>query len=119
MSDENAPPPEKGAAPAAPEATAGLSRTEAKLRAAFGGEQVQAAIERAQAADDLPDPPAPDPVVVLAEKGDVIVAGDRAAAAYVDPITLQPVTPPRDTLRRVQLDEHIDPRRQPTERRRR
>lgn len=112
MSDEPKPPPDAPPAPPAP-----LSSAEAKVRAAMADAGLQQALRELDDSLHEPDPPAPDPVVVIPEKGEVLVTDTEAAAAYVQPMVRRARPLPQDTLTRVRVDVRVDPRRQPTERR--
>jgi len=64
----------------------------------------------------LPDPAAPDPVVLVPEKGGrVLVAGEQAAEVYVPPTVPQPGLSPRMPTGPVKLRSDVDPRRQKTQ----
>lgn len=119
MSDPPTPPRNPAAAsPAATAAPAPANTAQAKIRAALENEGLREALRELEAARAEPEPPAPDPIIVLPEKGgEVIVADVEAAAAYVQPTARRAGPVPQDTLTRVRLDARVDPRRQPTERR--
>lgn len=111
-------------APKEPEPTAdepnrpALSPAEAKILVALGDASFQAALQQIESARAEPDPAAPDPVIVLPDNaGAAIVADTEAAAVYVQPTARRPGRVPQDTMTRVQVDQKVDPRRQPTERR--
>lgn len=73
-----------------------------------------AAAERTRV-EALPDPPAPDPVVLLPEGGRVIAAGEEAAETYVAPTAPLSGPSPRRPTGPVKIRSDVDPRRQPTQ----
>lgn len=118
MSDEPKEPGDRAAAEAAAAPVPALGSAEAKMRAALADSGLQEALRELHDAIEEPDPPAPDPVVVLPDpKGEVLIADTEAAAAYVRPTVRRGGPVPQDTLTRVHVDARVDPRRQPTERR--
>jgi len=119
MSDEPRAPEDRAAAPPIPATPAPpLGSAEAKMRAALASSGLRDALRELDDVIEEPDPPAPDPVVVLPDKkGEVLVADTEAAAAYVQPTVRRGGPVPQDTLTRVHVDARVDPRKQPTERR--
>ena len=115
MSDASITPPDGvPASPAAPP----LSPGEAKLRAALQAPGVAEAMLLLEQIEDEPPPAAPDPIVVLPEKGgEILIADVEAAVAYVEPTAPQATRVPHHTLTRVHVDDRLDPRKQVTERR--
>ena len=65
--------------------------------------------------DRIDELPAPDPVVLLPEKGgQILVAGDEAAEAYVGPTVVKAALSPRMPTEPVKIRADVDPRRQVT-----
>lgn len=74
------------------------------------------ALQERDEAEDLPDPPAPDPVVLLPEDGGrVLVAEIEAAEAYVPPTDVKVTPGPRMPTGPVKIRSDVDPRRQKTQ----
>jgi hypothetical protein len=74
------------------------------------------ALQEREEAEDLPDPPAPDPVVLLPEDGGrVLVAEIEAAEAYVPPTDVKVTPGPRMPTGPVKIRSDVDPRRQKTQ----
>ena len=110
MSDEPKPPPDAPPAPPAP-----LSSAEAKVRAAMADAGLQQALRELDDSLHEPDPPAPDPVVGIPEKGEVLVTDTEAAAAYVQPMVRRARPLPQDTLTRVRVDARVEGQRRAAE----